>query len=139
AVRDADRVFSPGHPHELREVMTRAGTDLGRGDLVVSVSKGVEPERLGPLSCVLGEVLPQGTPVAVLSGPSFAQEVYMHQPTAVVAAGRGHAVARRVQQAVSTDYLPGYSATDVIGVELAGALCTVFAVVARSLEGWGLG
>src|SRR5205823_4532625 len=84
-----------------------------------------EPERLSTPSCVLAEVLPKGTPVAVLSGPSFAQEVYARQPTAVVAAARDHAVAQRVQHVFSTTYFRVYSATDVIGVELAGALKNV--------------
>src|SRR5881227_3045974 len=139
AVREADVVVPAGPSHAVREVMTRAGAHLGRGALVVSVSKGLEPERLGTLSCVLGEVLPQGTPVAVLSGPSFAQEVYTHQPTAVVAAARDDAVARRVQQVFSTAYFRVYSATDVIGVELAGALKNVIALAAGILEGLGLG
>src|SRR5207244_12216951 len=110
-----------------------------RGALVVSVSKGLEPERLTTPSCVLGEVLPKGTPVAVLSGPSFAQEVYARQPTAVVAAARDHAVAQRVQQVFSTGYFRVYSATDVVGVELAGALKNVIALAAGMLEGLGLG
>ena len=118
AVQDADVVVSAGPSHAVREVMTRAGGRLVRGALVVSVSKGLEPERLTTPSCVLGEVLPKGTPVAVLSGPSFAQEVYARQPTAVVAAARDHAVAQRVQQVFSTAYFRVYSATDVLGVEL---------------------
>src|SRR5207302_11280180 len=102
-------VVAAGRSHAVREVMTRAGAHLGRGALVVSVSKGLEPERLGTLSCVLGEVLPQGTPVAVLSGPSFAQEVYTHQPTAVVTAARDHAVGRGAPQGFSPAYFRGLS------------------------------
>src|SRR5205085_11933593 len=112
---------------------------LVRGALVVSVSKGLEPERLTTPSCVLGEVLPKGTPVAVLSGPSFAQEVYARQPTAVVAAARDHAVAQRVQQVFSTAFFRVYSATDVLGVELAGAPQNVIALAAGILEGLGPG
>src|SRR5207302_4325900 len=130
AVQDADVVVSAGPSHAVRDVMTRAGTRLVRGALVVSVSKGLEPERLATPSCVLGEVLPKGTPVAVLSGPSFAQEVYSRQPTAVVAAARDHAVAQRVQQVFSTAFFRVYSATDVLGVELAGALKNVIALAA---------
>ncbi|PYP97346.1 MAG: glycerol-3-phosphate dehydrogenase, partial [Gemmatimonadetes bacterium] len=79
------------------------------------------------------------TPIAVLSGPSFAREVYARQPTAVVAAARDHAVAQRVQQVFSTGYFRVYSATDVLGVELAGALKNVIALAAGMLEGLGMG
>jgi len=139
AVREADVVVSAGPSHAVREVMTRASARLVRGALVVSVSKGLEPERLSTPSCVLSEVLPKGTPVAALSGPSFAQEVYARQPTAVVAAARDHAVAQRVQQVFATTYFRVYSATDVVGVELAGALKNVIALAAGILEGLGLG
>ena len=139
AVRAADVVVSAGPSHAVREVMTRARGQVARNALVVSVSKGLEPERLATPSCVLGEVLPKGTAIAVLSGPSFAQEVYARQPTAVVAAAREHATAQRVQQVFSTPAFRVYSATDVIGVELAGALKNVIALAAGILEGLGMG
>src|SRR5436309_6530088 len=91
------------------------------------------------MSCVLGEVLPKTAKIAVLSGPSFAQEVYARQPTAVVAAAKDHRVAQRVQQVFSTSYFRVYSATDVVGVELGGALKNVIALAAGILEGLGLG
>src|SRR3989449_10378928 len=106
-VRGADVVVSSAPSHVVREVMGRVGAALSRGALVVSVSKGLEPERLTTLSCVLSEVLPRGVPIAVLSGPSFAQEVYQQQPTAVVAAAQGHGVAPRGPQGVSTSYFRG--------------------------------
>ena len=106
---------------------------------VVSVSKGLDPERLATPSCVLADVLPKEAPIAVLSGPSFAREVYARQPTAVVAAAREHAVAQQVQQVFSTGFFRVYSATDVLGVELAGALKNVIALAAGILEGLGLG
>src|SRR2546430_7940161 len=59
---------------------------------------GLDPERLTTLSCVLGDVLAPGTAIAVLSGPSFAQEVYDRQPTAVVAASRDPVAVQRVQR-----------------------------------------
>jgi len=139
AVRGADVVVSSPPSHVVRQVMGQVGAALGRGTLVVSVSKGLEPERLTTLSCVLGEVLPRGVPIAVLSGPSFAQEVYQQQPTAVVAAALDHDVAQRVQQVFSTSYFRVYSHTDVLGVELGGALKNVIALAAGILEGLGLG
>src|SRR5207253_7957916 len=95
--------------------------------------------RLTTLSCVLGDVLPPGTAIAVLSGPSFAQEVYRRQPTAVVAASRDPAVAQRVQQVFATNHFRVYTTGDVLGVELGGALKNVIAVGAGILEGLGLG
>lgn len=139
AVRDADVVVSAAPSHAVRSVMT-AAAQAGRGaPLVVSVSKGLEPERNERLSCVLVEVFGIGTPVAVLSGPSFALEVYQRQPTAVVAAAGDQTVARRVQQVFSTNSFRVYSHTDVVGVELGGALKNVIALAAGIVEGLGLG
>src|SRR5881396_3189098 len=139
AVRGAEVVVSAAPSHAVREVMTRARDKIGRGALVVSVSKGLDPERLSTPSCVLADVLPKDAPIAVLSGPSFAREVYARQPTAVVAAAREHATAQRVQQVFSTWFFRVYSATDVLGVELAGALKNVIALAAGILEGLGMG
>src|SRR5262245_14595289 len=119
--------------------MARAAEGIRGRALVVSVSKGLDPERLATLSCVLGEVLPRGTDIAVLSGPSFAQEVYAGWPTAVVAAAQKNSVAQRVQQLFSTGSFRVYSHTDVLGVELGGALKNVIAVAAGILDGLGLG
>ena len=138
-VRGAEVVVSSAPSHVVRAVMMRVSRALTREAMVVSVSKGLEPERLQTMSCVLGEVLPPGTPIAVLSGPSFAREVYQRQPTAVVAAARDHAVAQRVQQVFVTTYFRVYSHTDVLGVELGGALKNVIALAAGILEGLGLG
>src|SRR5437870_13257835 len=75
-VRGADVVVSSAPSHVVREVMGRVGAALSRGALVVSVSKGLEPERLTTLSCVLSEVLPRGVPIGVPSGPAFAPAPY---------------------------------------------------------------
>jgi glycerol-3-phosphate dehydrogenase (NAD(P)+) len=140
ALRGAETVVSAAPSHAVRSVMTEAAAALGRSrPLVVSASKGLDPERLERPACVLGEVLAEGTPVAVLSGPSFALEVFQRQPTAVVAAAEDHEVAQRTQRVFSTSYFRVYSHTDVIGVELAGALKNVIALAAGILEGLGLG
>ena len=140
ALRGVETVVSAAPSHAVRAVMSDAAAALaGARPLVVSASKGLDPERLERPSCVLGEVLAAGTPVAVLSGPSFAWEVYQRQPTAVVAAASDHDVAQRTQRAFSTSYFRVYSHTDVVGVELAGALKNVVALAAGILEGLGLG
>ena len=141
AVRDAEVVVSAAPSHAVRAVMSEVAGALEKGGrpLVVSVSKGLEPDRLQPLSCVLAELFGAAAAVAVLSGPSFAEEVYRRQPTAVVAAARDEEVARRVQQVFATAQFRVYSSTDAIGVELGGALKNVIAVAAGILEGLGLG
>ena len=139
AVRGAEVIVSAAPSHAVRSVMQRVAGALSGRPLVVSVSKGLEPERLEPLSTVLQEVLGEEVPVAVLSGPSFAQEVYERQPTAVVAAARDHEIAKRAQQTFSCPHFRVYSHTDVVGVELGGALKNVIALAAGILEGLGLG
>src|SRR2546422_7939772 len=139
AVRGAEVVVSAAPSHAVREVMTRVRGKINPSALVVSVSKGLDPERLTTPSCVLADALPKGTPIAVLSGPSFAREVYGRQPTAVVAAAREHTIAQRVQQVFSTGFFRVYSATDVVGGELAGALKNVIALAAGILEGLEIG
>jgi len=140
AIRGAETVVSVAPSHAVRPVMLQAAAALGGArPLVVSASKGLDPDRLERPSCVLAEVLPPDVPVAVLSGPSFAWEVFQQQPTAVVAAATDHSVAQRAQRVFSTSYFRVYSHTDVVGVELAGALKNVIALAAGILEGLGLG
>ena len=139
AVRGAEVVVSSAPSFAVRETMAQAASSVGAGALIVSVSKGLDPERLTTLSCVLGDVLPPRTAIAVLSGPSFAREVYDRQPTAVVAASRDPAAVQRVQQVFATGHFRVYTTSDVLGVELGGALKNVIAVGAGILEGLGLG
>jgi glycerol-3-phosphate dehydrogenase (NAD(P)+) len=140
AVRQADVVVCAAPSHVVRGVMTAAAAAVsGTAPLVVCVSKGLEPEAQERLSCVLARVFGQATPVAVLSGPSFAREVYERQPTAVVAAAGDHDVAQRVQTLFSTGSFRVYSHTDVVGVELGGALKNVIALATGIAEGLGLG
>jgi glycerol-3-phosphate dehydrogenase (NAD(P)+) len=139
AVAGADVLVSAAPSHAVREVMARAAAAIRGRPLVISVSKGLEPDTLERLSVVLEELLGRDAPIAVVSGPSFAKEVYQRQPTAVVAAARDHEVAKRAQQTLSCNHFRVYSHTDVVGVELGGALKNVIALAAGILEGLGLG
>lgn len=138
AVRGADVVLTVAPSPVVRRVVEHARPGIGEAALIVSATKGIEPGTLQLMSAVLEDVLPTHR-VTALSGPSFAVEVYQQQPTAVVAAARSEQTAREVQAVFSTPRFRVYSNTDVVGVELAGALKNVIAIAAGILEGLGLG
>jgi len=137
-VRGAEVILSAAPSHAVRAVLGRVAGCVEAGTLVVSATKGLEVDTLASMSTVIAEVLPD-TQVAVLSGPSFAQEVYRGQPTAVVAAAAQPETALAAQQLLATPTFRVYSHSDVIGVELGGALKNVIAIAAGILEGLGLG
>jgi len=114
---------------------------LGRGlerDLAVSCSKGLEASTLDPLTHLLAEELEVRYPAA-LSGPSHAEEVAIGLPTTVVAASKDQATAERVQALFMTPRFRVYTSTDLVGVELGGALKNVVAIACGAAAGMGFG
>jgi glycerol-3-phosphate dehydrogenase (NAD(P)+) len=105
---------------------------------IVSVSKGVEIGTFRRPSQVIASVLPRH-PLAVLSGPSHAEEVARGMPTSVVVASADDALARRVQGLFSSDRFRVYTSPDTVGVEIAGALKNVIAIAAGIGDGLGFG
>ena len=106
--------------------------------IVVNVAKGFENGSLKRLSEVIGEELPNDN-ICVLSGPSHAEEVARMIPTSVTVVSKSLAAASIVQDILSSEFLRIYTATDLIGVELGGALKNVIAVCAGITDGLGLG
>ncbi len=106
--------------------------------IVVNVSKGLEKDSLKCLSTVIEEELPNDN-IAVLSGPSHAEEVARNIPTSLVAAARNIEVAEIVQSVLSSEFLRIYTSDDLIGVEIGGALKNIIAICAGALEGLGMG
>jgi len=109
--------------------------------IVVSAAKGVEQGTHLTMSAILREVLgaDHAPHVAVLSGPSFAREVSVGVPTAVTSAAADIRVAERVQQLFNGETFRVYTSTDVIGVEIGGAVKNVIAVAAGVSDGLGFG
>ncbi|MDH4044314.1 MAG: NAD(P)-dependent glycerol-3-phosphate dehydrogenase [Gemmatimonadota bacterium] len=139
AVAGTELVVSAPPSHGVRDVGRQIAAGLGgQRVLVVSVSKGLEPGTDQLLTHVLGEELP-GCEIVALSGPSFAREVYARQPTALVAACTHPDAAGATQHAFSNSHLRVYTSTDVVGVQLGGALKNVIALAAGILVGLGLG
>ncbi len=127
--------------HVFRSILESARPHLNPGMVLVSATKGIEVRSLATMSRIMEEILPAGEHLrlAVLSGPSFAREVALRRPTAVVAAARDGQVARAVQQAVSGETLRVYAGVDPVGVELGGAIKNVIAIAAGIVDGLALG
>ena len=130
-------VFVPPS-HALRAVAAQAAPHLPVGVSLVVATKGIDREKLCLMTDVVTETCP-GHPIVALSGPSFALEVALHLPTALVAACEDLEVAERVQAALSTSGFRVYTQRDVVGVELGGALKNVMAVATGIADGLELG
>ncbi len=123
----------------LREVTARLSTVALRADAVLlSCTKGVERGSGLRMSEIIAETFP-GHAVAVLSGPSHAEEVARRMPTAVVLGCADATIGQRLQQAFSTPFFRTYTNDDVAGIELGGALKNIFALAAGVSDGLGLG
>ncbi len=121
----------------LCESITEAGT-LRPEAVLVSCTKGIEHDT----GLRMSEILMQHflfNPVAVLSGPSHAEEVARQAPTAVVIGAADHGVAVRLQQAFNNRSFRTYTSDDVAGIELGGALKNIYAIAAGICDGLGLG
>jgi glycerol-3-phosphate dehydrogenase (NAD(P)+) len=121
-----------------RTTLAAAQEQIGRVPAVVSVAKGIENETLLRPSEIIQAVL-EPDRLAVLSGPSHAEEVSRGLPTTVVAASLERDFPRHIQQVFSSDRFRVYTSEDMLGVELAGALKNVIAIAAGICEGLGFG
>ncbi len=145
----ADIVLTVVPSRYLQEVMDRAAEFIAPNTPVVSATKGIEEVSLRRMSQLISETLRVETlrvetlrapsPVAVLSGPTFAREIAAGEPAAIVIAASDLAVAEQIQRAFSTPTLRFYTSQDVVGVEIGAALKNVIALGAGICSGLGLG
>jgi len=141
ALADRELVICAIPSHGVRDVMRRAAPLIPRGSIIVSTVKGIE---LGSWMRI-GQVLEQELDaehhprLAFLSGPSFAREIADGRPTAVTIACRKEAFAISVQESISSPWFRCYTSTDVVGVEIGGALKNVVAIAVGICDGLELG
>lgn len=109
------------------------------GAVLVTVSKGIEKDTSLLLSQVIEQEVGDRCPVVVLSGPSHAEEVGRHIPTAVVSASTDREAAELVQDAFMNERFRVYTTPDVVGVEIGAALKNVIALCAGCCDGMGCG
>jgi glycerol-3-phosphate dehydrogenase (NAD(P)+) len=142
ALKDAEIVVIAVPSEHVREICARIAPPASSSPALVIASKGIENGTCLRMTEVVGQVL--GTDFvqarcAVLSGPSFAQEVGAGSPTAIAIAAHTPAVASRIQKEFSSRRLRLYTNSDVVGVELGGALKNVIAIAAGATYSLGLG
>lgn len=121
----------------IRAALTEIKNNPFKDVTFVSVSKGIEKNSLKTVSQVIKDILPQveTNSIGVLSGPSHAEEVSRKVPTAVVAASHSEETAKLIQNLFMTSYFRVYTTTDIIGVELGGAVKNIIAIGAGIIDG----
>lgn len=138
ALRDAALVIVAVPSHFARSVLEPMAPRIPPGAAILSATKGLEPGTMLRMSQLFAELVPDH-PVAALSGPSFAREVALGKPTALVVASADVTVARRLQERLTAPAFRLYTNRDLVGVEIGGALKNVMAIATGLSDGLGLG
>ncbi|NBV86724.1 MAG: NAD(P)-dependent glycerol-3-phosphate dehydrogenase [Verrucomicrobia bacterium] len=139
ALKGVDLLLIVTPSRAVREVAARLSTlPLKEGCILISCTKGVERGSGLRMSEILAETLPDH-PIAVLSGPSHAEEVAAGAPTAVVLGCADEALAIRLQSALNHSLFRTYTSPDLVGIELGGALKNIYAIAAGVSDGLKLG
>ena len=141
ALANAECVLTVMPSHVCHSLYERMLPHLMPDMLLVSATKGIDAERHMRVSQIINSVVEKNfsARIVVLSGPSFAKEVAVGDPTALVAASDDVAAARWVQEEFSGKTLRLYTSDDVIGVEIGGAVKNVIAIAAGIIKGLELG
>ena len=138
AAAAADAVLLVAPAQHLRGVAAALAPAMRPGVPVVVCAKGIEQQSCALMTELVAEMLPE-SPLAVLSGPTFAAEVARGQPTAVTLACADQAIARTLAEALGSPRFRPYHSDDPIGAEIGGAVKNVLAIACGLTEGRGLG
>ncbi len=138
AVKDKDMLVMAVASSYTRATAKRFKEFVAPGQIIVNVAKGIEEDTVMTLTEIIEQEIPQ-CQVAVLSGPSHAEEVAREIPTGVVAACEDKSIAEKVQQTFMNETLRVYTCPDTVGVELGAAHKNVIALCAGICDGMGYG
>jgi glycerol-3-phosphate dehydrogenase (NAD(P)+) len=139
AVKAADHVLLVVPSHAFAATIRTIREVLVPGQGIAWACKGFEPGSGRLLHEVAAELLPSDTPLAIVTGPSFAKEVAMNLPTAVTVAGPDSNFTKFIAQALHGGRFRAYTSDDMIGAELGGAVKNVMAVATGICDGMKLG
>lgn len=137
-VKDSGLVVCASPSIATRNVAKQLSSHISDGQIIVNISKGLEENTLLRLSEVYKEEIPKAH-IAVMSGPSHAEEVSRGLPTTNVVAADSLEIAKTVQDIFMHENFRVYTSDDVMGVELGGALKNVIALCAGISDGMGYG
>ncbi|MDR3619010.1 MAG: NAD(P)-dependent glycerol-3-phosphate dehydrogenase [Paludisphaera borealis] len=138
ALRDAELILAAVPSVYLRDCLSRVAPAVAADTPVLSVVKGIEFGSFARPSQIIAEALGP-RPVAILSGPSHAEELARGLPASVVVAGSSQPLCEAVQRAFSHESFRIYTNSDALGVELAGALKNILGIAAGVCDGLGFG
>ena len=139
AVKASDHVLVVTPSHAFASIMKTIREVLVPGQGVAWACKGFEPGSGRLLHQVAMELLPASTPLAIVTGPSFAKEVAMNLPTALTVAGPDSGFTKEMAGALHGERFRAYTSDDMIGAELGGAVKNVMAVATGICDGMQLG
>lgn len=137
-VKGAELVVCAAPSPATRTTARQIGEVISAGQAIVNISKGIEEDSLKRLSQVYAEEAPNAK-LAVMSGPSHAEEVSRGIPTTNVVASDDRVLAEKIQDIFMSENFRVYTSDDMIGVELGGALKNVIALCAGISDGLGFG
>jgi glycerol-3-phosphate dehydrogenase (NAD(P)+) len=138
AAARADIILAVTPAQHLRAAVSHLAPHVTTGTPVIACAKGIEHGTHKFMTEVIAEAAPQAVP-AILSGPSFADDVAHGLPTAVTLATKDEALARSLVQSLGSATFRPYHTTDVRGVEIGGAAKNVLAIAAGIVVGRELG
>jgi len=140
AIEDVSAIVVAVPSQSVRALLEGLQGLIGKNAIFINVAKGIEENTMMRMSQVIQDglsVLPEK--IVILSGPSHAEEVSRQVPTAIVAASTEIEAARFIQQSFSSSYFRVYTSTDIVGVEIGGAVKNIIAIASGICDGLGLG
>lgn len=138
AVEDKEVLVLAVPSPAVRSTSQKMKSYIRKNQLIVNVAKGVEAESLLTMSQMIEQVIPQAN-VAVLSGPSHAEEVGKGLPTTCVIGAKEKQTAEYLQEIFMSSVFRVYTSPDILGIELGAALKNVIALAAGVADGMGYG
>lgn len=135
----ADLIVSAVPCQFMRSVWNRLKSYVPKKVPIVSVTKGIENDTLLCPGQIIAEVVDKGNGIVAMSGPTIANELAKKLPATACAACSDEKLAEKVQSTFSVPWFRVYTNTDIVGVELAGAMKNVIAIAAGIIDGIGAG